>query len=279
MKDLFTDTINCYVKEESEKLSVFKQGSVYLATKKTGKNNPKAEEIKADNVARQEWNQTVDVALVEGVPEEDILKIKQEKITDKTLQSIRTHGWLPDMFRQIIRGAKDFLQEVIFKFKLPPKPVPKIDLQEWNDMQKVMYDLQGRSREIKRTQQDISSLKKQLSELRGFFKGKERKSLEGKIEVLEDLKKRLHKSMEQIVKREGYPNVQAFQKVYNKAETLIMKYNEELRSWKNQTEQKKENPLEQPKKVSVLEKLHRYQQEGRQQPKRSVKKKTMDRKR
>ena len=30
-------------------------------------------------------------------------------------------------------------------------------------------------------------MKKQLSELRGFFKGKERKSLEGKIEMLEDL--------------------------------------------------------------------------------------------
>lgn len=135
VKELFTDTINCYVKEESEKLSVFQQGGVYLATKKIGKNNPKAEEIKADNAARQEWNRTVDVALVEGVPEKDILKIKQEKITDKTLQSIRKHGWLPDMFRLIIRGAKDFLQEVIFKFKLPPKPVSKIDLQEWKDMQ------------------------------------------------------------------------------------------------------------------------------------------------
>ena len=274
-----TDTINCYVKEESEKLSVFQQGGVYLATKKIGKNNPKAEEIKADNAARQEWNRTVDVALVEGVPEKDILKIKQEKITDKTLQSIRKHGWLPDMFRLIIRGAKDFLQEVIFKFKLPPKPVSKIDLQEWKDMQKVMYELQRQSMEIKRTQQAISSLKKQLSELRGFFKGKERKSLEGRIELLEDLEKRLHRSMEQIVKREGYPNVQSFQKVYNKAEKLIMEYNEELRAWKNQTEQKKENPLEQPKKASVLEKLHRYQQEGRQQPKRSVKKKSMDRER
>ena len=92
VKELFTDTINCYVKEESEKLSVFQQGGVYLATKKIGKNNPKAEEIKADNAARQEWNRTVDVALVEGVPEKDILKIKQEKITDKTLQSIRKHG-------------------------------------------------------------------------------------------------------------------------------------------------------------------------------------------
>ena len=150
-------------------------------------------------------------------------------------------------------------------------------LQEWKDMQKLMYELQRQSREIKRTQQDISSLKKQLSELRGLFKGKERKSLEGRIELLEDLEKRLHKSLEQIVKREGYPNVQAFQKVYNKAEELIIEYNEELRAWKNQTEQKKERPLEQPKKESVLEKLHRCQQEGRQQPKRSVKRKSMDR--
>ena len=163
----------------------------------------------------------------------------------KTLQSIRTYGWLPDMFRQIIRGAKNFLQEVTFKFKLPLKPVPKIDLQEWKDMQKVMYDLQGQSREIKRTQQDISSLKKQLSELRGLFKGKERKSLEGRIELLEDLEKRLHKSLEQIVKREGYPNVQAFQKVYNKAEELIMEYNEELTgNGKIRRSRRKKNPLE-----------------------------------
>ncbi len=181
VKELFTDTINYYVKEESEKLSVFKQGGVYLATKKIGKNNPKAEEIKADNAARQEWNQTVDVALVEGVPEEDILKIKQEKITDETLQSIRTYGWLPDMFRQIIRGAKNFLQEVIFKFKLPPKPVPKIDLQEWKDMQKVMYDLQGQSREIKRTQQDISSLKNNCQSCEGSLKAKKENLWKGKL--------------------------------------------------------------------------------------------------
>ena len=115
-------------------------------------------------------------------------------------------------------------------------------------MQKLMYELQRQSMEIKRTQQDISSLKKQLSELRGLFKGKREKALEGRIELLEDLEKRLHKSLEQIVKREGYPNVQAFQKVYNKAEELIIEYNEELRAWKNQTEQKKEKPLEQPKK-------------------------------
>ncbi len=63
------------------------------------------------------------------------------------------------------------------------------------------------------------------------------------------------------------------------SEKLIQEYNEELKAWKDQTEQKKEKPLAQPKKASVLEKLHRYRQEGRQQPKRSVKKKSMDRER
>ena len=173
------------------------------------------------NAARQEWNRTVDVALVEGVPEEDILKIKQEKITDKTLQSIRTYGWLPDMFRQIIRGAKDFLQEIIFKFKLPPKPVPKIDLQEWNDMRKLMEKLQKQSQEVKRIQQEIQLLKKQLSETRGFFKGKERKSLERKIEQEEKSEKRMHTNMAQTAKEAGYPDVQSFAKVYHKSEKLI----------------------------------------------------------
>ena len=49
--------INSHVKEESEKLSVFQQGGVYLATKKIGKNNPREAEIRADNAVRQEWNE------------------------------------------------------------------------------------------------------------------------------------------------------------------------------------------------------------------------------
>lgn len=279
VKEMFTEIINSHVKEESEKLSVFQQGGVYLATKKIGKNNPKEAEIRADNVARQEWNRTVDVALVEGVPEEDILTVKREKITDKTLQSIRTHGWLPDMLQQIIRGAKDFLQEMIFKFKLPPKPVPKIDLQEWNDMRKLMEKLQKQSQAMKSTQQEISSLKKQLSETTGFFKGKVRKSLEGKIERAEKQEKRIYTDMEQTVKQAGYPNVLSFAKTYQKSEKLVREYNEELQAWENNTEQKKEQLSELPKKASIREKLHCYQQESRQQPKQTVKKKLKDRER
>lgn len=89
----------------------------------------------------------------------------------------------------------------------------------------------------------------------------------------------MHTNMAQIAKEAGYPDVQSFAKVYYKSEKLVQEYNEELKVWKNQTEQKKKKPLVQPKKASVLEKMHQYQQEGRQQPKRSVKKKSMDRER
>ena len=206
---------------------------MYLATKKIGKNNPKEAEIRDDNAARQEWNRTVDVALVAGVPEKDILKVKQEEITVKTVQSIREHGWLPDIFRQIIRGAKDILQEMIFKFKLPPKPVPKIDLQEWNDMWILMDKLQKQSQEMKQVQQEISPLKKQISETKGFFKGKERKSLESKIKQTEKLEKRIHTDMGQNVKQAGYSDIQSFTKAYHKSEELIWEYNNEMREWKN----------------------------------------------
>ena len=113
----------------------------------------------------------------------------------------------------------------------------------------------------------------------GFFKGKARKSLEGKIEQVEKQEKHIHTDMEQIVKQAGYPDVHSFAKTYQKSEKLVREYNEELRAWENQTEQKEEKPSEPPKKASIREKLHRYQQESRQQPKQTAKKKSMDRER
>ena len=66
VKHSYTDLINIYVQDESQKLQVFERGSVYLATKKIGKNNPKAQEIEADNQKRWEWNRAVDMALISG---------------------------------------------------------------------------------------------------------------------------------------------------------------------------------------------------------------------
>lgn len=78
---------------------------IYLATKKIGKNNPKAEQIKADNEVRMMWNHEVDRALVSQVPENEIRLIKKEFITDRIRGSIKAWGNCPELLANIMRGA------------------------------------------------------------------------------------------------------------------------------------------------------------------------------
>ena len=188
---MFTEIINCHVKEESEKLSVFQQGGVYLATKKIGKNNPKEATIRAENAVRQEWN----------------------------------------------------------------------------DRRNLMEKLQKQSQAMKFTQKEISSLKKQLSETTGFFKGKVRKSLEGKIEQAEKTGKTYPHGYGADCKTGRISRGSVLRKDISEIGKLVREYNEKLRAWENQTGLKKEKPSEPPKKASIREKLHRYQQESRPQAK------------
>lgn len=92
VKEFYTGLINRYISDPEQQLKVFDPQSVYLPTKKIGRNNPKAEEIKADNAARQEWNRTADMALLTGISEAEILEVKQAEIHEKVRQSIHQPG-------------------------------------------------------------------------------------------------------------------------------------------------------------------------------------------
>ena len=60
VKHFYTDLINLLVKNDKEKLQMFDSGGLYLATKKIGKNNPKAEQIQTSNEMYMRWNCEVD---------------------------------------------------------------------------------------------------------------------------------------------------------------------------------------------------------------------------
>lgn len=115
MKQDFTAFINTFVFDEKKKLTVFDKHSPYLATKKIGKNNPKAEQIKTDNWARTEWNRTVDRALVEGISREEVLQVKREEITEKVQESFRRWGNRSWFFFSIVTHAVDVLTALIEK--------------------------------------------------------------------------------------------------------------------------------------------------------------------
>lgn len=114
-KVFYTDLINQMVIDDKDRLSIFDRNGPYLATKKVGKNNPKAEEIKADNEIRMEWNRVVDRAIVSGVPEAEILELKKTEITDRVKESVEQNGNKPELFEDIVRAAILLLECLIAK--------------------------------------------------------------------------------------------------------------------------------------------------------------------
>lgn len=264
VKEVYTELINRHISDPEQQLKVFDKNSVYLPTKKIGKNNPKAEEIAADNATRQEWNRTADMALVSGIEEAKILEIKQTEIHDKVSSSIRKSGWLPNLFRRIVDKAKDFLQNLIREHGIPPKPMLSLDMTEFRTMRNLMIRVQDEARAIRSLQEEVPKLKEQLSEAKGIFKGKERVALTERIQQTEkEISERLDK-LPDILRENGYPDVQAFMATYREAEAVVEQYNRDLAEWERQVKQKS-GPPRPPEKESVRNRLRQLQEQGRQQ--------------
>ena len=114
-KRFYTDLINLLIEDDKDKLHVFDKNGLYLATKKIGKNNPKAEQIKEDNEVRMQWNHEVDRVLVSQVPADEIRHIKQKWITERIRLSIDVFGKCPEKLTGIITTATAKLALLISK--------------------------------------------------------------------------------------------------------------------------------------------------------------------
>ena len=274
VKKVYTDLINRHISDPEQQLKVFDKNSVYLQTKKIGKHNPREEEIKADNAARQEWNRTADMALISGIEKTKVLEIKQAEIHDKVSQSIRKSGWLPNLFRSIVSKAKELLQNLIREHDIPPKPTLSIDMAEFRTMRDLMIQVQDEARAIRNLQDSVlPKLKTQLSEIKGVFRGKERKALNEQIKQTEqEISERLDK-LPDTLKEDGYPDVQAFMATYREAEAVVEQYNRSLAKWERQVKEKR-RLQKTPERESVRNRLRQLQEQGRQQPRR---KKSFDR--
>ena len=275
VKEIYTDLINRHISNPEQQLKVFDKNSVYLPTKKIGKNNPKAAEIETDNAARQEWNRTADMALISGISEAKILEVKQTEIHDKASQSIKSKGWLPNLFRGIVTKAKDFLQNLIQEKDMPPKPTLDINMAEFRHMRNLMIKAQDKAKEIRHLQDTVlPKLKQQLADTKGIFKGKERKALTEQIQRTEkEIAEKLDK-LPDVLKEDGYPDVQAFMATYRKAEAVVEQYNRDLAAWEREVRENRrpaeKERLTPPEKKSIRDQLRWLQAEGRQrsQPKR-----------
>lgn len=222
VKRSYTDLINIYVKDNKQKFKVFDRNGVYLPTKKIGKNNPKAEQIKTDNQYRTIWNQTVDRALISGVPEEQILEVKQSEIGQKAKASIQKSGRNPALLKSLIMTAiyaLELLIEKVFKvvsqkadkgiqtvIKAEPEQTPvkavnsfvKAKIEPVSEIPKKselaskyprfadIYDkLEKQNTAIYEREKQLASVEKELAGAKGIFKAKQRRELQEQAEQLQ----------------------------------------------------------------------------------------------
>ena len=270
-KEAITKLINAGVKDEKQKLQVFKSNGVYLPTKKIGKNNPKEAEIIADNKARQEWNYSVDEALIVGIDESRVSEVKKEEITDKVKASIEQNGNRPGLFRRIIEQAITHLKKIIEKWKAPAKPVMKFDIKVFNKLEAIRAKLDNGIEKIRIIEkQVIPELERQLKNVSGWGKGKKRAEIEDKIKDKKAKLLTLKQSLERIVQSEGYEDISEFVKVYNKSASEMLKYNKAMEKYKK-------HGGEMPDKESLHKKLEKAKQEVRERNVKVPVKKKIDR--
>jgi len=106
VKEFFTDIINERL-EDYQRLITFPKNSAYLPTKKIGKNNPMAQEIREQNQMKDKWNDLVFRAECMDVPREALKEVKTELITKPVRESIVKAGGKKDpaAFKEILARA------------------------------------------------------------------------------------------------------------------------------------------------------------------------------
>ena len=244
VKQDYTNLINQYVQNEKQRLQVFERGGMYLATKKIGKNNPKAAEMEADNAKRTLWNQTVDRAIVTGVAKSEIMQIKKERITDRIAESVWIYGNRPNLLSSIIGTAIAVLELLISKvllktLELADKVISKEleaepEAVSYKHLCEIYQKLQEQNKAIFALEKQRSDLEIELSDSKGIFKAKRRSELSTEIAGLEERIARMKVRLSHIVKEYGYPNVEAFYKAFHKAETAYGDYQDSLKNWEQQ---------------------------------------------
>lgn len=294
VKRSYTDLINIYVKDDKEKLKVFDKNGVYLPMKKIGKNNPKAEHVKADNEVRAMWNQTVDRALVSGVPEVRIMDVKQSEIGRKARASIQKSGRNPTLFKSLIMTAIYALELLInrlFKMgaekpkkasdavvkaepeqtvikavksfvKAESEPIPKVPKKsvlasKFHRLEGIYQKLDEQNKAIYKREQQLKTWEQKLSEVKGMFKGKERKQLQEQMEQLQTQIENMKRYLPTIVQGYGYKTVKGFLAEYKASKAEYGDYKKAVAEWEKLTGEKVDD--------SLKAKLQQKQQEAKEQ--------------
>ena len=124
LKTEYTELINEEIYDEKRKLKVFSKDSIFLATKKIGKNNPMEDVIRKNNEVVYKWNASASYAAT-IMSEEYVKEVKRQMVLQPIRESVAT-GNGPELYCGIVQLATKTLNRLIKEWvNLFPEDRPK----------------------------------------------------------------------------------------------------------------------------------------------------------
>ena len=213
----------------------------------------------------------MDRALISGVPEEQILEVKQSKIGQKVKASIQKSGRNPALFKSLIMTAIYALELLISKVlkmalekadkvteafaKSEPEqtkvragnelvmvksePIP--EMPKKSKLADIYSKLEKQNAAIYQREQQLASVEKEIAGTKGIFKGKQRNKLQEQAEQLRAQIASMKQYLSSIVQGYGYKNVKEFLAEYRSSKAEYNDYQSAVARWEQQTENKAES--------------------------------------
>lgn len=133
LKEGYTELINEQIGREENRLEVYRKDSIYLPTKKIGKNNPNADFIRQNNKAIKDWNYAASFA-ASIMPEAHAKEVKRREIVEPIKNSVKS-GEDQFSYRNIIKIATKVLNRLVKEWiRLPHADRPDVKDDMFNRM-------------------------------------------------------------------------------------------------------------------------------------------------
>ena len=229
--------------------------------------------------------------MVSGVPEKQILDVKQSEIGQKAKVSIQKSGRNPALFKSLIMTAIYALELLISKVfkrasekadkvteefvKSEPEqtkvravnepvmtkrePIPEMPkkselVSKYPRLVDIYNKLEKQNEAIYQREQQLVSVEKEIAGTKGIFKGKQRNKLQEQTEQLKSQIANMKQYLSNIVQGYGYKNVKEFLAEYRVSKAEYNDYQPAVAKWEQQTRNKAESD-------SLKARLQRKQQE------------------
>lgn len=200
-------------------------------------------------------------------------------------KSIKEHGKEPGRFNRILRDAMQHLRKLILKIRdavktpgvvvpevpihhkseihtdvkkpvIPEKPVEPELSKRFKSYYATHKKLEGVGKEIRKLEDKLEALQKELSQTTGFFKGKERNRIIGEIADTQVEISQKRASLSKIAIKAKCGSVDDFYTKYNASKASHNEYMKKYKAWEDKygSGEDTSNPKDEPKEKETPKK-------------------------